>query len=217
LAEFSREGTRLLLRGPDENVRLADACGDLDDIAAVVGEKEGQWLLYGVVGGHWLKPVPLDVAAITALAQLDRKRWLVVGRKAGGGGYAAIYSPLEWECASLAVPPTRAFLAAAGSPDHKHAVAVGAGGVVLDVRDRQISSTAVEGQPDLTAASLDPLGRVWTAGAGRVWVFDGEDGWMRAWEHVSWRIPLVGILSEVGLVAVMTVDGAVAVSTSSGD
>ena len=86
LAEFSRDGTNLLLQGRDPNVELVDAYGALHEVVVVIGRCGQQWRLYGVVAGHWLKGIPVPrVATLSSVAQIDSTRWLAVGRDQGRG------------------------------------------------------------------------------------------------------------------------------------
>jgi len=211
LAEFSREGTRLLMKARDEGTELLDAHGALDEIAVVVGRNGGALKLYGVVGGHWLKPLPLPgEATFASVAQIDARRWLVVGRDGGGRAFAAVYRPLDWELEPLAVPPVRALIAASAHPDRPQAIAVGTQGTVLRVEAHHVERSVVPGEPDLTAAALDLVGRAWVGAVGRLWLRDSRRGWVVAWEDPTWHVPMVGIMAELGFVVVMSVDGAVA-------
>jgi serine/threonine protein kinase len=209
LAEFSREGTKLLLQGRDPNVELMDAYGALDEVVVVLGRCEREWRLYGVVAGHWLKGLPIsDVASLSSVARIDTTRWLTVGRDLDGMAYAAVHSPLDFEVRRIELPRVRALLCADGHPDRPQALAVGTGGLVVLADAGDIRVHVIEGEPDLTACAMDITGRPWVAGAGRLWTLE-ESGWVQAWSDPSWRVPVVSIMAELGFVVATTVDGAV--------
>jgi hypothetical protein len=210
LAEFSREGTRTLLKARDEGIDLVDADGDLDDLAVAVARGPQGVSLHGLVGGHWLKPLPIPgEVAFASVAQIDRHRWLLAGRDSAGGAFAAVHRPLDWDLSPLSVPATRALLAVGSHPDRSQAIAVGTSGTVLVVEPERVEASVVAGEPDLTAAAVDIIGRAWVAGAGRLWLRDSLRGWIVAWDDPAWRLPIVSVMAELGFVVVMTVDGAV--------
>jgi eukaryotic-like serine/threonine-protein kinase len=229
LAEYSREGVRILHKG-EESVRFIDVAGDLADMAVVLAERsDGTPLLYGVIANRWLRPLPSKQAALlSSLARIDDERWLVVGRTTRGsmppsqrgqsrretGAFAAMFRPLEWELEPIEAPPVRALLACASRPERKLAVAVGAeGGVVRVGRDRA-SSFLIQGaepndSPDLASIAIDVLGTEWAAGAGAIWTSQGRDRYKLAWENSTWRAPFVSLHAESGLLVAMTVDGGI--------
>lgn len=225
LAEYSREGVRILHRGTDESVRYVAAHGDLGDIAVVVGEKPNSPpLLYGVVARRWLKPLGVpDAATISSVARIDDERWLVVGRTARGSmppsdgrgswpgaqSFAAIYRPLEWDFEVIDVPPGRALLACASRPERRIAMGVGADGSVVHVERDKVTTHKIAGAPDLACVAIDVLGNEWAAGSGSVWSSRGRDRWKRAWENDTWQAPFVSLLAETGMIVAMTVDGGV--------
>jgi serine/threonine protein kinase len=225
LAEYSREGVRILHRGADDSVRYVAAHGDLGDIAVVVGERPGSPpLLYGVVARRWLKPLGVpDAATISSVARIDDERWLVIGRTArpsmppsdgrgswsGAQSFAAIYRPLDWDCESIDVPPGRALLACASRPERRIAIGVGAEGSVVRVERDKVTTHKIEGAPDLACVAIDVLGNEWAAGSGSVWASRGRDRWKRAWDNDTWQAPFVSLLAETGMIVAMTVDGGV--------
>jgi hypothetical protein len=193
LARYSRAGVEELLRGPDPGMAFADASGELEDLAVVVGERPGAPpALCALAAGRWLKPLPLpSVASVTSLARLDDARWLVTGRL-------------------LEVPPVRALLAAAGRPERGIAIAVGGQGAVVRVDGQGVTSRILDGQPDLAAAAVDALDREWAASVGAVWLSPLEGSqWMRVWSDPTWRAPFTSLMADVGLFAAMTADGGV--------
>jgi eukaryotic-like serine/threonine-protein kinase len=225
LAEYSREGVRILHRDADESVRFVSAHGELGDISVIVGEKPSSPpLLYAAVAKRWLRPLPVpEAATISAVARIDDERWLVVGRTSRGSmppsdgrgswpgarSFAAIYRPLDWELQRIELPPGRAMLAAASRPERRLAIAVGAEGSIVRVERDQIACSKLPDAPDLASVAIDVLGNEWAAGSGSVWSSRGRDRWKRAWENDTWRAPFVSLLAETGLVVAMTVDGGV--------
>ena len=209
LAEFSRDGTRLLLQGRDPNVELADAYGALDEVVVVIGHCGSDWRLYGVVTGHWLKGITVPRAvALSSVAQIDSTRWLAVGRAVGNRSFAAIHTPLDFEVRRVELPATRALLCAEGHPDRPQALAVGTDGLVVLAEAGNVKVHLLDGAPDLTACAMDIAGRPWVASVGRIWTL-GERGWVQAWSDPSWRVPVVSIMAEIDFVVATTVDGAV--------
>ncbi len=212
LAEYSRHGVGRVVRGPDESIAFTAASGDLEDLAAVVGEKAGSPpLLYGVAGGHWLRPLPLNHAAfVTGIARYDERRWLVVGRGHDGYGFAGVYSPLLWEILPIRVPPVRSLVACSSQIDRGVALAVGSDGIVIRLERGQVTGTMLDGQPHVASAAVDVLDREWAGGAGRLWVSPaGGSRWTLVFEEKSWEVPFTSILADVGLVVAMTADGGI--------
>ena len=211
LFEYSRDGVRELFRGPDLDVTFTGLTPDFEDVAVILGSKPGSPpLLYAVVGKHWLRPLPVpDAAMLTGVARIDETRWLVVGRGTDGRPYAAYYRPLDWQLDRLRVPAGRSLLGAASRPERNTAVAVGVGGACLDIDDGAPSQDLHTERPDLSCVAIDPLGRHWAAGPGRVWSRRTSGDWNPVWQHDAWQPPFVSIMAEIGTVIAMTVDGAV--------
>lgn len=211
LIEYSREGWRDLYRGPDPNISFTDCVGEFDDIAVAVGVPgSGPVLLCALVGGHWLKPLPVTEAAmLTAIARIGEETWLVVGRRRDGGAFAAFYHPLGWALEPIALPPSRALLACAGRLEQQAALAVGSDGVVLEVRGDQLLTSTLPTLVDLSAVAIDTFGQRWAASLGRIWYSDPTHGWRCTHSEPSWNAPFVSLTAEVGMVSAMTVDGAV--------
>ena len=101
---------------PGDAPRFDRISGDLDDLAVLVGSAPGgPPTLCALSGKRWLKPLPLpDVVVVTSLARIEDAKWLVAGRGADGRGFAALYSPLDWEVERTPRADVRAFLACAG-------------------------------------------------------------------------------------------------------
>jgi serine/threonine protein kinase len=216
LIEYSRDGLRPLLRGPDPSVSFTHMTTDLDDVAVLVGERPGlPPLLHALVGKRWLRPLPVDQATtLSSICRLDDEHWLVAGRGVDARPYAAIYRPLMWDLDRLATPHGRALLACAGRPERALAIAVGSDGLVVTLDRGEVRVEYLPNAPDLAAAAIDTLGRQWAAGRGRVFVRRVDGNWECVWQHPDWQPPFVSLLAEVGLVSVMTVDGAVLESRS---
>ncbi|MES1174867.1 MAG: serine/threonine-protein kinase [Myxococcales bacterium] len=211
LFEYSRDGVRELLRGPDREVTFTALTAGFEDLAVVLGTKPGSPpLLYGLVGKHWLRALPVsDAAMITSLSRIDDERWLVIGRGQDGRPYAAYYRPLDWQLERLPVPEGRVLLSSASRPERQTAMAVGIGGACLEIESGAPNPRTLADRPDLSCVSLDTLGRYWAAGPGRVWSRRPSGEWSCVWEHAAWQPPFVSIMAEIGTVIAMTVDGAV--------
>jgi serine/threonine protein kinase len=211
LLEYSRDGVRELFRGPDPEVTFTALTPGFEDVAVVLGTKPGSPpLLYAIVGKHWLRPLPVtDASMIAGLSRVDDDRWLVVGRGHDGRPYAAYYRPLDWQLERLPVPEGRALLGTASRPERHTAVAVGVGGVCLELEGGVPNPHTLRERPDLSCIAIDPLGRHWAAGPGRVWSRRASGEWTCVWEHTDWQPPFVSIMAEIGTVIAMTVDGAV--------
>ena len=211
LFEYSRDGVRELLRGPDPSVTFTALTPDFADIAVVLGGKAGSPpLIHAVIGKRWLRPLAVPEAVLlTSAARIDDTRWLVVGRGTDGNPYAAIYRPLDWQLERLPVPAGRVLLDTASRPERTVAVAVGVGGACLELEEGNVNPRSLENRPDLSCIAIDPLGRHWAAGPGRVWSRRTSGEWNVVWEHNAWHPPFVSIMAEIGTVIAMTVDGAV--------
>jgi hypothetical protein len=214
VAVYTADGVREVIRAADPSLRFTIFHGDVDDIAVLVGTaKDRPPTLHAVVGQHWLKACPLpDVATLSSIARIDEARWLLTGRGRDGKGYAAIYSPLDWDVAPLATPPVRAFLAAAGHPDRRVGVAVGTDGAIVWYEQAKASLESIDAGFDLSAAGVDVAGRGWAAGAGRIWLRQGrraKDRWSCVWEDDAWTAPMVSMFAEVGVVIAVTADGGI--------
>lgn len=211
LFEYSRDGVRELFRGPDPEVTFTALTAGFDDVAVVLGTKPSSPpLLHAIVGKHWLRPLPVtDAAMIAGLSRIDDNRWLVVGRAHDGRPYAAYYRPLDWQLERLPVPEGRALLASASRPERHTAAAVGVGGACLEIEGGVPTPSTLTQRPDLSCIAVDPLGRHWAAGPGRVWSRRSSGEWTCVWQHAAWQPPFVSIMAEIGTVIAMTVDGAV--------
>jgi hypothetical protein len=194
--------------------------GDLDDLAVLAGQSPGgPPTLCALSGRRWLKPLPMpDLASLSSLARVDDARWMVAGRGADGRGYAAVYSPLDWEVQRIEGPSVRAYLACAGQPDREVGVCSGAEGAVVFRRGQAVTHEAVEGGWDLSAVGVDAVGRAFAASAGRIWMrreraTPARPGmgarWDVIWEDASWLLPVVSLFADLGGIVAMTADGGV--------
>ncbi|HVY31227.1 MAG TPA: serine/threonine-protein kinase [Polyangiaceae bacterium] len=211
LVEYSRDGARELIAGPDPTVAFSAGTTELDDLAVMIGERRGEPpMLFTLVGKRWLRPLPVTGASmLTGVARIDDERFLVVGRGADGDAFAAVHWPLHWSLQRLQTPKSRAFLACASRPERKLVVAVGTDGVVVEVEDSAVSARSVPTAPDMVAIAIDTLGRQWAAGRGRVYSKRIQGEFNCVWEHQAWQPPFVGVMAEVGSIVAVTVDGAV--------
>jgi serine/threonine protein kinase len=211
LFEYSRDGARELIAGPDASVAFSAGTTELDDLAVLIGERRGQPpLLFTLVGKRWLRPLPVTGASVlTGVARIDDERFLVVGRGVEGEAFAAVYWPLHWSLERLQTPKSRAFLACASRPERKLVVAVGTDGAVVEIEQAGLSVRSVPSAPDMVAIAVDTLGRQWAAGRGRVYSKRVTGEFSCVWEHQAWQPPFVGIMAEVGSIVAVTVDGAV--------
>jgi serine/threonine protein kinase len=211
LLEFSRDGARELVAGPDPTIAFSAGTTELDDLAVMVGERRGEPpLLFTLVGKRWLRPLPVTEASmLTGVARIDDERFLVVGRGVDGQAYAAVHWPLHWSLQRLQTPKSRAFLACASRPERKLVVAVGTDGVVVEIEDNAVTARSVPTAPDMVAIAVDMLGRQWAAGRGRVYSKRQQGEFTCVWEHQAWQPPFVGMMAEVGSIIAVTVDGAV--------
>ncbi|HEV8549938.1 MAG TPA: serine/threonine-protein kinase, partial [Polyangiaceae bacterium] len=213
LAVFGTDGVRELAQAPDTRIEFIDGNGQLDDLVVAVGRRAGETpMLWAMSGGRWLKPLPLGgVASVAALARIDDERWVVSGRLVQGEGFAAIYTPLQWEISQLAVPPARAFVGAAGSLERQIGLVVGSEGFVLRTDADGLTTSRIHGAPDLSAAALDVLDREWVTSLGTLWTraFGLGETWRPAWAEGTWGAPFVSLMADVGLVVAMTADGGI--------
>jgi len=212
LAEYSRAGVTRILRGPDRRLAFTCGSGDIADLAVVVGTLPGYPpQLCALSGGRWLKPYPVEEAAtLSAVSRIDDTRWLVAGRGVDGRAYAAVFEPLMWHLHRVATPEARALVACASLPERETAVAVGSHGAVVRVEHGQTRVMHLDASPNLAAATIDVLDRLWVGGAGNLWVSSAHgEGWMRVWRDAAWHAPFISIYADVGLVVAMTADGGV--------
>jgi hypothetical protein len=222
-AIYSSEGPKEVRRFQSDGVRFELLSGNIDDIAVLVGQPpDGPPRLSCLVSRRWLKPLPLpEVASIMSLARIDDSKWLVVGRTRDNAGYAAVYSPLDWEISRVETPLVRAFISADGDESTGVGLATGASGAVIWRYRQGMRHEMIGGKPDLSAATLDASGRGWAASAGAIWMHhrtvraEDDDGeppigrWELMWRDETWTAPIVALFTEPGLAIGMTADGGI--------
>jgi serine/threonine protein kinase len=213
LAVYATDGVREVHRAPQPEVTFTHASGRTDDLLAAVGERRGAPpMLFAMAARRWVRPMQLDgVSYVASLLRLEDTRWLLCGRLAQGGGFAAVYTPLQWELEYLSTPPTRAFVGGASEPERHLGLLVGSNGVALRVEGKTPTSSIAEGEPDLTAGAMDVLDREWVASLGRLWVRDPQrdSSWRAVWSDPSWTAPMISIMADAGMVVALSADGGI--------
>jgi serine/threonine protein kinase len=221
-ALYSSEGPRDVRQFANTGIRYELFSGTFEDLAVLVGVSDsGESQLCCLVSKRWLKPLPLpDVGAVTSLSRIADAKWLVIGRAKDGGGYAAIYRPLEWSVERIETPLVRAFLASDAEPTAQVGLAVGASGAVVWTYPAGVRHEIVTGKPDLSAASVEASGRGWCASAGSIWMHHRTahatgrvepplGRWDLMWRDEGWQAPIVALFTEPGLVLGMTAEGGI--------
>lgn len=213
LAVYSADGIREVVRAPDNRIQFLQANGRIDDLLAAISHRPGEIpVLWAMAARRWIKPLPLEgVRYVAGLLRLSDSEWLLCGRRVEGGGFAAIYSPLEWAVRFLPTPPTHAFVGGVSKADRKVALIVGRTGVAARIEGEQVTSSVAGGAPDLTAAAMDLLDREWIASQGTLWVRDREQDpiWQPVWSNAEWQAPFVSMMADAGRLIAMTVDGGI--------
>jgi serine/threonine protein kinase len=221
LATVTTSGVTEVRRLREDGTRFDFVSGELEDLAVLVRVAQGEPpTLCTMIGRRWLRPLALnDVAVLSSLARIDDTKWLLAGRGTDGRGFAALYLPLDWEILRLPTPHVRAFLSAAGHVDSEVGLATGADGSVVWSHKGVLSTETIEGGHDLSAASLDAVGRGFAAGAGRIWMHhtivapNGVQPPVGRWEQIygdpSWTAPIVSLFTDLGIVIAMTADGGI--------
>ena len=221
LATVTTSGVSEVRRLRDDGARFDFVSGELDDLAVMVRVVQGEPpTLCTMIGRRWLRPLALDdVAVLSSLSRIDDTRWLLAGRGKDGRGYAALFLPLDWEVLRLRTPHVRAFLSTAGNLDAHIGLATGAEGAVVWCHGPVLSTETIDGGHDLSAASLDAVGRGFAAGPGRIWMHqtlvapDGIQPPVGRWDCIysdpSWTAPIVSLFTDLGTVIAMTADGGI--------
>ncbi len=217
LAIYTTGGVVDMVEGPrgvdaSRGARVEAFGGDLEDISVLVtSHPEGGVALSTYATKRWLKPLRLpNVASVSCISRFDDTRWLVCGRREEGGGFAALYSALDWELEEIPTPrEVKAYIACVSIPRKSLGYAVGTqGSVLVKDADKQFVET-IPGNPFLSAVAFDPLGRPWAGTAGRVFLRTDDDGWRAVFSDDSVETPIVSLFLDVGLCIAMTADGAV--------
>jgi len=213
LVVYASDGVREVVRAPHTDVTFTHASGRFDDLLTAVGQRPGEPpSLWAMAARRWMKPIPLEgVAYVAGLLRLDDSRWVMCGRLAQGNGFAAIYSPMQWEVNYLQVPHTRAFVAGASEADRGLGLIVGSQGIALRVEGQSAVVSVADSSPDLTAAAMDVLDREWVASLGRLWVRDParSTAWRSVWMDPNWQAPFVSIIADAGMLVAMSADGGI--------
>jgi serine/threonine protein kinase len=213
LAVCTTAGVRDVVLYPDSGVEFLDANGRFDDLLTAVGRKPGQppWLL-AMSSRRWMKPLVLEgVQNVSGLLRLDDSRWVVCGRLLDGSGFAAIYSPMQWELLPLTVPQTRAFVGGSSNVEREFSLVVGSSGQVLRIEREQCAVSVVQGAPDLSAGAVDLLDREWVASLSTLWTRDSrtQQDFVPAWKDVGFQAPFVSLIADAGLILAMSADGGI--------
>ncbi|MEO6601582.1 MAG: serine/threonine-protein kinase, partial [Polyangiaceae bacterium] len=213
LVVYASDGVREVVRAPSSEVTFTQASGRFDDLLVAVAQRPGEPpSLWAMAARRWMRPMQLDgVAYVAALLRLDDSRWVICGRLTEGSGFAAIYSPMQWDVGYLLTPRTRAFVAGASEADRGLGLVVGSHGVALRVEGQSAVASIADSSPDLTAAAMDVLDREWVASLGRLWVRDParDPAWRSVWMDPNWQAPFVSIIADAGMLVAMTADGGV--------
>jgi hypothetical protein len=183
--------------------------GSLDDAALVGGRSaSGSTILCLHANDRWHRPLTLiDVAVLTSLSRIDKDRWLVTGHTDANKPYAAVVAPLALKMKRLRTGDLGAFAAGAGRTELSMACAVGSGGAL--VCDRATCVVEVNAATKLTAAAIDPTGRVVVAKPGAIWLRSAEPDatWRPLWEDHQVRRPIVALTATAGVVRALANDG----------
>jgi hypothetical protein len=211
IARYSAEGVTNVVQGADTEITFIEASGELKKLAVLVGVRPGTPpLLFPRFSNQWLDPAVLSRAeTVTSLARLEPERWLMCGRSRSGSGFAAIYSPLVSEVKRLQTSAARAFVSCRAHRDLGLGLVVGAAGRTLRIDDGRTEEWVVQGEPDLSAAAVDPSGHGYAASTGHIWLHQAGHPWTCVWRDDSWTIPFVSLFADSGLVIGMTADGGV--------
>lgn len=213
LAVCTTAGVRDLVLYPDSALEFLDANGRFDDLITAVGRRPGQPpMLLAMSSRRWMKPLVLEgVQNVAGLLRLDDSRWVVCGRLLDGHGFAALYSPMQWELTPLNVPQTRAFVGGSSNVERELALVVGSNGVALRIERDQCSVSVVQGTPDLSAGAVDLLDREWAASLSTLWTRDSRSGqtFMPAWKDPAFQAPFVSLMADAGLIRAMSADGGI--------
>jgi eukaryotic-like serine/threonine-protein kinase len=210
------------LETPDSDLRYCFASGHIDDLllairtSAPAAGSSGFWssesaelVLFARRKARpaWALPQGLQ---INTLKRVGERMWLLGGRWQGGGGFAALYEPLEQKFTLLAVPDLRAFIGGASCPEREQGLVAGSEGAILHVSPDGVETSIVPGGADLAAAAVDILGNEWVAGAGVLWTRStAREPFRPAWVNQRWSTPFISLMAEPGRVIGMTCDGAV--------
>jgi hypothetical protein len=102
-------------------------------------------------------------------------------------------------------------LACASQPERELGLSAGTHGVVVSVHAGGVTSSTLDGEPNLSACAADMLDREWAGGAGRLWVKEPgpSSRWRSVWEDGAFAAPFVSVMADVGMVLAVTADAGV--------
>jgi serine/threonine protein kinase len=211
LAMFTTGGITDLVQIPEEATRFERLSGDLEDMALLLSvSPEGQTKIHTLIGRRWLKPYQLrGVAMVSGLARVEDTRWLLCGRSEDGTGYAAIYSPLEFDVERIPTPNTKVFLGCAGIATRNLGIAGGAAGAILWREGDIASIETIDPNQGISCTAVDTNGRGWAASAGNIWRRDGHGAWHALWSDPRWVAPIVSLYADVDAVLAVSADGGI--------
>lgn len=213
LSYYTSSDSPQRFRRPKQSADFEAASGQPEDLAVVVGRRQGTPpLLYATTNKRWLKPLPLrDVSAVIGLSRFDDDRWLLCGRRTDGTGFAGMYSPLAWEVEPIPCPRVRTYVACDAVPEVGMGIVVGSDGHTFRVKDSGIEEGRVPGGPDLSAVVMELNQRAWATSFGKIWVQTPQmaDRWACAWERQSFQVPIVSLFADGRRVIGVAADGAV--------
>jgi eukaryotic-like serine/threonine-protein kinase len=210
LCELGAGQTQEVLSCPELGGTITAFSGRLTELCVVVVQRHGAPpLLAALHRGHWREPLALQEVTISGLARLEPECWLVTGRRDTGGGYAALFRPLEGRLEALDSGAAPAWVSAAGRPERGVAMAAG-GAHVLRVGPQGGHPLALGSGTSWSACGLGLDGGAWLAGAGVVWYAPAEGAaWSECWRDSRWSAPFVSIHAETDRVILITADGGV--------
>jgi hypothetical protein len=201
------------LRRPRVAATFEAVSGHPDDLAVAAATGDAQTpFLFGMSGKRWLRELPVpEAASLLGVARFDEERWIVAGRRRGGGAFAGLYAPLRWEVQPLPAPPVRTFTACSAVAEIGVGVVVGAEGRTLRVNAGSLEESIVPGEPDLSSVVVEANQRAWTTSLGRMWVQTPQDParWTRAWEDQTWHVPIISLFADGRRILGVAADGAV--------
>jgi hypothetical protein len=211
VAVYSTGGVQELIPSPGATFQHAN--GHLEDLLVAVSDRAGKspelWILSG---RRWHAPIELaEFRVVSSVARLAPTTWLLAGRRRDGSGGLALCRPLERNLSFVTIPPARAMLATSSQPERELGLSAGTHGVIVSVHTAGVTTSILDGQPNLSACAVDILDREWAAGAGRLWVKEPGPAsrWHSVWEDGALTSPFVSVMADVGMLLAVTADGAV--------
>jgi serine/threonine protein kinase len=211
IAVYSTGGIQELI--PCAGASFQHANGHLEDLLVAVNDRTAGFPeLWMLSGRRWHAPIGLgEFRVVSSVSRLGPTAWLLAGRRRDGTGAIALCRPLERSLSFLTIPPTRAMLATASQPERELGLSAGTQGVVVSVHAGGVTTSILEGQPNVSACAADILDREWAGGSGRLWVKEPgpTSSWRSVWEDGVFSSPFVSVMADVGMVLAVTADGGV--------